>query len=225
MNISIFKAIGPIMIGPSSSHTAGAARLSRIARLIVEKPFHQVSFGLHGSFAKTYRGHGTDYALVAGALGLYENDERLANSFALAKQAGIGYDFYETELDGMHENTVKMTFYLEDGSSSEIIGSSIGGGQIVITSINGFATEFTAQTTTLIIRQRDEFGVVSKVTSVLADYGINIGIMKVSRTGKGGTAFCIIETDNRIPDDVVARLKEIKQVIAVQVINILEQGE
>lgn len=184
MLISIFNVIGPVMIGPSSSHTAGAAKLARIARFIVNKPFIHVSFGLHGSFAKTYRGHGTDRALVAGAIGFHEDDERLADSFTLANIAGLGYDFYETDLEGMHENSVRMTFTMKDGSTSEIIGSSLGGGQIVITRINGFNTEFTAESSALIISQKDKPGVVSDVSQVLAIHNINIAVMKVSRTAK-----------------------------------------
>lgn len=127
MNVSIFSVTGPVMIGPSSSHTAGAARLGRAARLITGRPFKHASFGLHGSFAKTYFGHGTDKALVAGVLGMHQDDSRLAHSFQLAEQIGLTWDFYETELENSHENAVKITLELEDGGTSEIIGSSLGG--------------------------------------------------------------------------------------------------
>ena len=135
MNISIFDVLGPVMIGPSSSHTAGAAKLSEAARLIAKGQISHISFGLHGSFSQTYKGHGTDRALVAGALGLDADDEQLADSFELAAKNGLGFDFYETELENVHENTVKMTLTMNDGSTSEIVGSSIGGGQIMITQI------------------------------------------------------------------------------------------
>lgn len=208
------------MIGPSSSHTAGAAKLAYTARMIVQKPFTHVSFGLHGSFAKTYKGHGTDCALVAGSIGLYEDDSRLSDSFAIAKKMGITFSFYETILEGSHENSAKITFTLEDGSEEYIIGSSIGGGQIVITSINGFTTELSAQSTTIVISQKDEYGIVNKITSVLASNHINIGVMRLSRTRKGGTAFCVIETDDVIPDDLVKELMSITQILSVRVINI-----
>lgn len=223
MLTSIFDVIGPVMIGPSSSHTAGAARLARIARLIVNEPFDHVSFGLHGSFAKTYKGHGTDRALVAGAIGLYEYDERLSDSFALADAAGLAYDFYETDIEGGHENSVKMTFTMKDRSTSEIIGSSIGGGQIVITKINGFDTEFTAVSSALIISQKDKPGIISDVSRVLSRHGINIATMKVSRTAKDDLAFCIIETDDRIPVDVVRQMKKVEHVLRVRAINLIEQ--
>ncbi|MBC8576896.1 L-serine ammonia-lyase, iron-sulfur-dependent, subunit beta [Oscillospiraceae bacterium BX1] len=225
MEISIFKAVGPIMIGPSSSHTAGAARLARIARLIVAAPFSHVCFALHGSFAKTYRGHGTDRALVAGALGLREDDERLADSFALARRAGLSWEFTEADLGGMHENSVRMTFTLTDGSRQEITGSSIGGGQIVIRSINGFETEYSAQSSALIIRQYDRPGVVSEVSGVLAGHGINIAVMRVSRSARGETAFCIIETDDWIPREVEATLRELPNIISVRAINLIDREE
>ena len=213
------------MIGPSSSHTAGAARLARIARLIVAAPFSHVCFALHGSFAKTYRGHGTDRALVAGALGLREDDERLADSFALARQAGLSWEFAEADLGGMHENSVRMTFTLTDGSRQEITGSSIGGGQIVIRSINGFETEYSAQSSALIIRQYDRPGVVSEVSGVLAGHGINIAVMRVSRSARGETAFCIIETDDWMPREVAATLRELPKIISVRAINLIDREE
>ena len=213
------------MIGPSSSNTAGAARLARIARLIVAAPFSHVCFALHGSFAKTYRGHGTDRALVAGALGLREDDERLADSFALARRAGLSWEFTEADLGGMHENSVRMTFTLTDGSRQEITGSSIGGGQIVIRSINGFETEYSAQSSALIIRQYDRPGVVSEVSGVLAGHGINIAVMRVSRSARGETAFCIIETDDWIPREVEATLRELPNIISVRAINLIDREE
>jgi len=225
MIISIFNVIGPVMIGPSSSHTAGAAKLARIARLIAGGPYKHVSFGLHGSFAKTYKGHGTDRALVAGAMGLHEYDERLADSFALADAAGFTYDFYETELEGMHENSVKMTFTMNDGGTNEIIGSSIGGGQILIVNINGFPVEFTAESSALIISQKDKPGVISDVSRVLAEHGINIGTMKVSRTAKDDLAFCIIETDDLISGGVVQQISMVEHVLCVQAINLSEGKE
>lgn len=223
MNISVFKAVGPVMIGPSSSHTAGAARLARIARIIVAGPFDHVSFGLHGSFAQTYRGHGTDRALVAGVLGFAEDDERIADAFALGEQAGLTWDFYPIELQSVHENSVKMTFFMRDGSKQEIIGSSIGGGQIVICAINGFLTDISAQSSTLVISQNDRRGVISDISRVLAEGGINIGTMKVSRNARGETAFCIIETDGPIDDAVVARLRQVTNVLSVQAINLSEE--
>lgn len=224
MDISIFHACGPVMIGPSSSHTAGAVKLGRIGRKIVPGGFSHVSFGLHGSFAKTYKGHGTDRALVAGTLGYMEDDERIARSFAYAEEAGLGFDFYETELDGMHENSVKMTFTMLDGSKNEIVGSSVGGGEIVIRGINGVETEFSANSCTLIIRQQDKKGVLSDVTRLLAQGDINIGVMKLSRNKRGDMAFCIIEIDRPISNDELAALRQINHVLDVQALQLTGNG-
>lgn len=220
MEISIFEVVGPMMVGPSSSHTAGAARLARVAGMIAAKPFGHVSFGLHGSFAKTYRGHGTDKALVGGAMGLREDDERLSKAFDIAAEHGLTYDFYETELDGMHENSVRMDFSLTDGTSCEVTGSSVGGAQIVIRRINGFSTEFSAFLPTLIIMQNDKKGIVSEVSGVLAANDINIGVMKLSRRARGDVACCVIETDGAIPDSVVKEIGALPNILAVQAVNI-----
>ena len=218
--MSIFDVVGPIMIGPSSSHTAGAAKLSRVARLIVKEPFTHISFGLHGSFAKTYKGHGTDKALVAGALGLSEDSEALADSFKLAKNQGLEFDFYEIELEGVHENTVKMTLTMLDGSQNVVVGSSIGGGQIEIIEINGFVTNMSLQLPTIVINQYDKKGVISEVSGILAEHSLNIATMKLSRTGKGDRACCIIEIDGEIPEEIEQEIMRNKNIISVKVINI-----
>lgn len=222
MNSSIFEIIGPVMVGPSSSHTAGAARLAFVSRAIAAQPFSHVTFGLHGSFAKTYKGHGTDLALLAGVQGLREDDEKLSHAFELAKENGITYEFYEVELDNVHENSVIITFDLADGKACKVIGSSIGGGQILIHSINGFDAQFTAQSPTLIVRQYDKKGVVSDVTKLLADQNINIGIMKVSRNAKGDKACCIIETDSVLDASLIEHIQAIENVISAQAVNIEE---
>ncbi len=219
MEISIFEAVGPIMVGPSSSHTAGAARLGRMAAKLVGQPFTHVDFGLHGSFAKTYQGHGTDLALVAGVLGFRQDDERLKDAFALAKERGITYTFYETEIGGAHENTVCMSFSMTDGSTREIIGSSIGGGQIKICSIDGFALEMSLNMTTLLVMHKDAKGMIYKITRTLAANDINIATMKLNRQEKGAMACCVIETDSDIPDAVVEELKGIAEIHTVKVIN------
>jgi len=219
MDISVFEVVGPLMIGPSSSHTAGAARLARAAAIIVDAPIKRVSFGLHGSFAKTYKGHGTDIALVAGVLGIKEDDERLKYAFAIAMERNLFFDFYEVELEEVHENSVLMTFILEDNSVREIVGSSIGGGQILIRRIDGFDTELSLNSSTLVIRQEDKIGVINEISKLLAQYWINIGVMTVKRNERGAQAYCIIETDSFIPKEVVEGLKRIEHVISVQAIN------
>ena len=222
MNISLLDVVGPVMIGPSSSHTAGAAKLAKTARLIYDKPFTKVRFGLGGSFASTYRGHFTDYALVAGALGMSEDDERLGQSFEIAQEKGITFEFYPTEIPSVYENTARITFCSDEGEFF-VEGASLGGGRILVTNINGLVCEINATCPTVIVQQQDVKGVVSDVSTILAFNNINIGIMKVSRTSRGDKAFCVIECDDLIPENVIEELRRVNNVISVVVVNI--QGE
>ena len=220
MAISIFDVLGPIMIGPSSSHTAGAAKLAYTARGIVGKPFHKVVFCLHGSFAKTYRGHGTDKALVAGVLGLRQDSELLSESFELAEKQGLSYSFEEVELEGRHENTVRMLFYTDDGETHEVTGSSIGGGRIQIVNIDGREVQISGESPTLIVTQYDKKGVINEITSVLSGNHINIAVMKLTRQGKGEIATTIIETDDDIPKQVVKLISMLPYIISAQAISL-----
>ncbi len=220
MNISLLDVVGPVMIGPSSSHTAGAAKLAKTAKLIYDKPFKKVSFGLGGSFASTYRGHFTDFALVAGALGMSEDDENLGHSFEIAQQQGVEFDFYPTEIPSVYENTARITFFGEDGQEFFVEGASLGGGRILVTNINGLACELNATMPTVIVQQQDVKGVVSDVTTILAFNNINIGVMKVSRTSRGDKAFCVIECDDIIPENVIDELRQVNNVLSVVVVNI-----
>lgn len=218
-NYSAFDVIGPRMIGPSSSHTAGAARLGKIARKIGKNEIKRVIFMLHGSFAKTYMGHGTDKALIAGILGMDPNDEDLKKSMEIAENRGLEYEFVETDLGEVHSNTVKIIMTDIYGNKSEIVGSSIGGGNIKVTEINGLRVEFTGEYPTLIVRQLDQPSVIAKVTKILGDLKINIAFMQVFRQKKGKDAFMIIETDNEISAELIETLKaigsEIIQVYAI----------
>ena len=206
--------------GPSSSHTAGAAKLAKTARLIYDKPFKKVRFGLGGSFASTYRGHFTDFALVAGALGMSEDDENLGHSFEIAQQQGVEFVFYPTEIPSNYENTARITFVDEVGEEFFVEGASLGGGRILVTNINGLACELTATTPTVIVSQQDVKGVVSDVSTILAFNNINIGVMKVSRTSRGDKAFCVIECDDIIPENVIDELRQVNNVLSVVVVNI-----
>ena len=225
MEISIFDVTGPVMIGPSSSHTAGAAILGRAARLIAGQPFHSVSFGLHGSFAQTYKGHGTDRALLAGVLGLSEQDERLAQAFGLAQAAGLQYSFYPVQLDGVHENTVKITMDMDDGTQTTVVGSSIGGGQICICEINGFEMEMNLRAPTLMFSHYDRKGVISEVTRLIAEYDLNIATMKLSRKAKGDVACCVVEADGQIPEGLVAAIRGLHDILTAMSITLDEEEE
>lgn len=214
-----FDILGPIMIGPSSSHTAGAAKLGKVARDIVGSEFKSVSFYLHGSFAETYRGHGTDKALVAGILGMEPQDENLRVAFKIAEEQGIKYEFIPTVIENAeHPNTVKIVFHMNDGTDAVIMGCSIGGGNIVINEINGFKVELTGEYCVVLIRQLDKKGVLSKVTKVIAEGGINIANMKATRS-HGKEAFLIVECDEYISEKIADKLKKIDEVLSAQIIN------
>lgn len=220
---SMFDILGPVMIGPSSSHTAGSARLGKMAREIAGSNFSEVDFYLHGSFAKTYKGHGTDRALLAGVLGLNPDDEDLKRSFEIAKERGIGFRFIETDLGNQHPNTVKIVFKFKGDESRNgfyIIGSSIGGGKIRITSISGNEVDFNGDYPTLLLRYLDKKGFVSLISSTLAKNEINIATMKVSRVEDVATM--VIEADNSIGDEVVEDIKRVADLIYIKSINVLE---
>lgn len=219
MRVSIFSVIGPVMIGPSSSHTAGAARLSGAAAVIFGRPIKSVSFGLCGSFARTWCGHGTDLALAAGALGLAPDDERLPLAFEIAAERHIDISFYESEYESEHENTVVMRFTDPEGRSEEIIGSSIGGGQIVITSVDGFHTDLTLTNPVLFIRQNDSKGIISAVSGVLAKRDFNIAQMQLIRRKKGGVACCVIETDLPLPEDIAQEIEKLPGIEKAEIIR------
>jgi L-serine dehydratase len=195
----VFDILGPIMIGPSSSHTAGAARLGKVARDLVEGQIRSVTFGLHGSFADTYQGHGTDRALLAGVLGMEPDDEGLVHAKDLARKKGLIYSYVRVDLKHVHPNTVKFIFVNESHEVISVTGSSLGGGQIVITKINDFRVRITGNAPTLIIQHTDTPGVISKVSAVIAESGVNIADMRVRRAEKGRQASMIIETDESIP--------------------------
>lgn len=218
-NYSVFDILGPVMIGPSSSHTAGAERLGRVAKRIAGDNFKAVSFYLHGSFAKTYKGHGTDRALIAGILGMETYDERIKNSFDIAKEKGIDIEFIETDLGDVHPNTVKIIIHKNDGNDVSVTGSSIGGGSIMVTNINGDDMEFTGEYPVIIIKHTDKKGMISKISFALAMNGINIATLKVGREVKGEVATTVVETDTNVSKAVVEELSKIDSVISVRAVN------
>ncbi|CAM2901932.1 L-serine ammonia-lyase, iron-sulfur-dependent subunit beta [Hathewaya histolytica] len=214
-----FDIIGPIMIGPSSSHTAGAARLGRVAKSIAGGDFSAVTFYLHGSFEHTYRGHGTDKALVAGILGMKPHDDGLRNAMEIAEEKGIKIEFLPIELENAHPNTAKIVFHKNDGTKVEVIGSSIGGGSIKINGIEGYDVDLTGEYPAVIIRQNDKKGVISDLSRVLANNNINIATMNVSRSNKGKEAFTIIECDGVIPVEAVREMEKLDNIISVKSVN------
>lgn len=218
-NISIFEIMGPVMIGPSSSHTAGAEKLGKAASSIWGRNFDAVEFYLHGSFAKTYKGHGTDKALVAGILGMNADDERLKESLEIAESRGIKVYFIEADLGEVHPNTVKIVIKDKGNIQFILTGSSIGGGNIVITEVDGSALEISGQYPVIIATYKDVKGMISKITGVIAGNQLNIATLKVGRESKGELATTVIETDNAAPQGIVDEIMQIENVYSVRILN------
>lgn len=193
--MDLFDLIGPVMIGPSSSHTAGAARIGLTAYSLLGEPVRTAQIGLHGSFRKTYRGHGTDRALVGGLLGMHVDDVRLRDSLALAEKAGMTVCFEAVELRGAHPNTVVLDVEGISGRRLQMEAASVGGGNIEIHRINGLNVRFTGKADTLIIRHVDVPGMIAAVTTTLASHQVNIANMQVYRRKAGGDAMMVLELD------------------------------
>lgn len=216
---SIFDIVGPVMIGPSSSHTAGACRIGYTAQSIIKLPVSDVTFTLYGSFAKTYRGHGTDVALLGGFLGIGPDDERLRDAFAIADNRGLAYRFLTSDDEVAHPNTVQISARTNRMETWDIVGESIGGGKMVIRSINGIDVRYTGDYNTLVTHHRDSAGMLMHITTVLAQQRINIAFMKLYREEKGIKAIGIIETDEALNQDVLDALMAIDGMLYVNAIG------
>jgi len=219
--ISVFDVLGPNMIGPSSSHTAGAASIACLARRMISGRIKKVEFILYGSFAKTYRGHGTDRALLGGIMGFATDDKRIPDSYSIARQRGLLYSFAvnvrETEV---HPNTVDIVMTNEIGRTMTIRGESLGGGKIRITQINKVEVDFTGEYSTVIVIHRDKPGVVAHITRCLSDENVNIAFMKLFREEKGKLAYSIVESDGQLTEHVSDEIKKNKYVQDVMLVNL-----
>ena len=213
--MNIFDIIGPVMIGPSSSHTAGAVRLGRVAsKLIDNRPLRRVEITLSGSFAQTYRGHGTDRALMAGIMGYHSYSPEIRNALEIASQRGIDYVFLKENIKDAHPNTARIHFVTEDGDEGSMQGASVGGGNILVNQINGMAVRFNGQNHTLIIMHQDKPGVIAAVTQLMHwEYAdLNISSFSLSREFKGGASIMTIELDSLPPDDLIMKIRGIENV-------------
>lgn len=214
-----FDIIGPRMIGPSSSHTAGAARLAYVARKIAGREIIAARLTLYGSFAETGRGHGTDKALIAGVLGMMPDDERLSRAPEIAREKGIDIKVVFSADEVERPNTARIELNCADGSTVEVVGASVGGGNILITEIDGLEVELTGEYPTLLIRHHDVPGVITEVTRILAGNSINVAFMQVFRHSRGEDAYMVIETDQKVPsevqEDIVRLCPDIRQVRVV----------
>ncbi|SFJ61542.1 L-serine ammonia-lyase, iron-sulfur-dependent subunit beta [Thermoflavimicrobium dichotomicum] len=214
---TVFDIIGPIMIGPSSSHTAGAARIGRTARKIFGRQPKKAVITLYGSFAKTYRGHGTDVALVGGLLDFDTFDKRMVQSLDIAREQGMEVIFQESDDLTEHPNTARL--YLEDEKGNvEIVGVSIGGGKMEIIELNGFGLKLTGNDPILLVLHQDQFGAVARVATVLAKHEINIAYMQVARKSKGSQALMSIETDQSVEADVQEEIRQLPGILNVTVL-------
>jgi L-serine dehydratase len=213
--VNIFDIIGPIMIGPSSSHTAGAVRIGRVSWLILGEDVAKADIGLAGSFAQTYRGHGTDRALIAGLLGMLPDDERIRDSFSIARERGLEFNFSEVKIPKSHPNTAKLHLAGTSGKECLIQGASVGGGNILITSVNEMETSFTGNSDTLIIAHQDMPGMIALVTSRMAELGINIGNFRLNRPHRGFQAVMTLELDGTIDREMVSRLRGLPHIDSV----------
>lgn len=207
--ISVFEVIGPNMIGPSSSHTAGAASIARLAWKMMKEDIRSVKFTLYGSFAGTYKGHGTDRALLGGIMGFKTDDVRIRNSFEIATEKGIDYSFEanttETEV---HPNTVDIEITGVSGEILTVRGVSLGGGKVELTRINGVKVRFTGEYQALIVVHKDHPGVISKITNVFGKQHVNIAYLRVYRESKGGNAYMIVESDEEITSAIVDEIEK-----------------
>ena len=217
--MNLFDIVGPVMIGPSSSHTAGAARIGRVARRLLGEDVAEARVGFCGSFARTWRGHGTDRAVVGGLMDVAADDARLRDSLDEAKRRGLRVTFEEIQLKGAHPNTVRLRLRGVSGKQIEVIGASVGGGSIEIREIDGLSLRVTAQKHTLIIAHRDTPGIIARVSSLLAGAPVNIATMQVARSAAGGKAMTTMELDALPPDEIVAALRVMKGVESVTLLR------
>lgn len=213
--MNVFDIIGPVMIGPSSSHTAGACRIGYVARKLLTDAPQEANITFAGSFAKTYHGHGTDRAIVAGILGMTPDDGRLPDSLAIAKSQGLAFKFDTAELPKAHPNTAIIRLRGENNTEVEIEGASVGGGNILITKLNGMTSAFTGENNTVIVAHNDTPGVIADVASTFASYGVNIGNFRLARPKKGQQAMMTLEIDGEASREIIEEIEKLPNVTQV----------
>ena len=220
--IDIFDMMGPVMVGPSSSHTAGAARIGAMGRTLLGEEVAEAKIGLHGSFAETGFGHGTDRALLAGLLGMQVDDPRIPESFTMAKESGMSFTLEGIDLGDVHPNSVKMNLTGKSGRTLEVIAASVGGGQIRICELDGLTANFSGDYPTLIVHKIDQPGHVAEVTSMLAHKSVNIATMQLYRESRGTRAVMVIECDREVPQESIEWLEHLEGILKVTYLSMLE---
>ena len=221
--MNLFDIIGPVMVGPSSSHTAGAVKIGYVARRLLGEDILSANIRLYGSFLATGKGHGTDAALVAGLLGMKMDDIEIPNSLNIAKDKGIDVNFGKADLTDAHPNSVIMDLVGVDGRQLSIVGESVGGSLINIARIDGLAANFSGEFPTLIVHNLDQPGHVAEVTSMLAHKSVNIATMQLYRANRGGEAVMVIECDQEVPEESIEWLKKLEGVKKVTYYSLIEE--
>lgn len=213
--MNVFDIIGPVMIGPSSSHTAGAVRLGRVANKLIDgRKLKKVEITLSGSFAQTYKGHGTDRALLAGIMGYHSYSPEIRDALNIASERGIVYEFIKEDIKGAHANTARIHYFLKDGGEGVMQGASVGGGNILVNMIDGMSVEFNGENNTILVMHRDKPGVIAAVTQLMHwEYAdLNISNFHLSRRNKGGDAIMTIEIDGQPPENLIPAIRNIQHV-------------
>ena len=221
--MNLYDIIGPVMVGPSSSHTAGAVKIGYVSRKLMAQPIIKAQILLYGSFLATGKGHGTQIAIVAGLLGMKTDDCRIPDSFRLAGEAGMEISFGEAELKDAHPNSAQLILTGADGRQLEIVGESIGGSRINIASIDGLSANFSGDYPTLIVHNLDQPGHVAEVTSMLSHKSVNIATMQLYRAGRGGHAVMVIECDQEVPKESIQWLAHLEGIEKVTYYSLEEK--
>ncbi len=219
-----FDIIGPVMVGPSSSHTAGAVKIGNIARKLLGAPVKKADIFIHGSFLATGKGHGTDRALIAGLLGFPVDDSRIPDSFHYAREAGMEYVMSGIDLGDVHPNTVRLHLWGDEGRNMKVTAASVGGGAIKVTEIDGLPANFSGDYPTLIVNNLDQPGHVTEITSMLSHKSINIATMQLYRSSKGGTAVIVLECDQEVPENAIRWLSHLEGILKVTYLGLEEKA-
>lgn len=210
--MNLFDIIGPVMVGPSSSHTAGAVKIGYVTRKLMGEPIASAKILLYGSFLATGRGHGTHFAIVAGLMGMKPDDVRIPESLKLAEEAGMKVEFGKIDLEDRHPNSVQLILEGVNGRSLTVVGESIGGSLINIASVDGLEANFSGEHPTLIVHNLDQPGHVAEVTSMLAHKSVNIATMQLYRAKRGGNAVMVLECDQEVPKESIRWLQHLEGV-------------
>lgn len=218
--MNLFDIVGPVMVGPSSSHTAGAVKIGLVCNRLMDERIVKAQISLHGSFLMTGKGHGTDKAIVGGLIGMAVDDIRLPQSFELAKAHGLDFTIDGIDLGDIHPNTAKLQLTGESGKKLEVVASSLGGGRIQVCELDGITARFTGELPTLIVHNLDQPGHVTEVTSMLGHKGVNIATIQLNRKSRGGEAVMVIECDQEVPKDSIKWLEHLEGILKVTYLGI-----